>query len=94
MFSLLSLMLAGVLIGYLLRNFSFIKMTEKTISITVLILLFIFGLTIGSNSNLIHHIGDFGWQALILAIAGLSGSLIASSVAYKMFFKKGDKNEK
>ena len=94
MFSLLSLMLACVLLGYLLRNFSFIKMTEKTISITVLILLFIFGLTIGSNSNLIHHIGDFGWQAFILAIAGLSGSLIASSVAYKMFFKKGGKNEK
>lgn len=94
MFSLLSVMLAGVLIGYLLRNLSIIRKTEKTISITVLLLLFIFGLTIGSNNNLIHHIGDFGWQAFVLAIAGLSGSLIASSLAYKMFFKKGGKNEK
>lgn len=94
MLSILCFMLAGILIGYIFRNFSFPKKTEKTISLTILLLLFIFGLSIGSNSQLIHNFGAFGWQAFILAIFGLSGSLLASWGTYTLFFKKGGKHEK
>ena len=94
MLSILCFMLAGIAIGYFFRNLSFLRKTEKTISLTILLLLFIFGLSIGSNSQLIHNFGTFGWQAFILAIFGLCGSLLASWGTYTLFFLFFGKHEK
>lgn len=95
MFSILLFMLAGVVLGYLFRHVVLFHKTEKTISITILFLLFFFGLNIGANRSLIHNFSSFGLQALLLAIAGLCGSLIMSWITYRLFFKrKEEKHEK
>ena len=50
MFSIISTMFLGIGIGYGLRNWSILQKTEKTISLTIFLLLFILGVSIGSNS--------------------------------------------
>ena len=43
MFSIISTMFLGIGIGYVLRNWSILQKTEKTISLTIFLLLFILG---------------------------------------------------
>lgn len=89
MFSIVGIMLTGVTIGYLFRNIPFLHHTEKTISYTIVFLLFILGLSIGSNEQIIGNLATFGWQAAILAVSATCGSILASWMVLKLFFKKG-----
>ena len=65
MFSIISTMFLGIGIGYGLRNWTILQKTEKTISLTIFLLLFILGVSIGSNSLIVNNLGKFGWQAII-----------------------------
>ena len=56
MFSIISTMFLGIGIGYVLRNWSILQKTEKTISLTIFLLLFILGVSIGSNSLIVSLI--------------------------------------
>lgn len=94
MFSILIFMLAGIALGYSFRRITWFHKTEKSISITILLLLFCFGLKLGTNRELIHNFSSFGFQALLLAVAGLAGSLIMSWITYRLFFRKEDQHEK
>lgn len=94
MFSIISVMFLGITIGYLMRNLVFLAKINKSASLTVCILLFVLGISMGSNNLIIGNMGKFGWQAIILAIAGISGSILASFVVFHFFFKKGGNHEK
>lgn len=88
MFNVLILLSVGILIGYLMRNVGFLKHIDKSISATVLVMLFVFGLTIGSDTQLVSNIGRFGAQAVVLALAGVTGSLVMSYLVYWLMFRK------
>lgn len=95
MFSIVMTMLAGVLIGHFLRNGKRVEKIEKSMSITIFVLLFVLGLSVGSNNVIIDNLGRFGWQAAVIAILGMGGSIIAARIVFQLFFKKGEeKNEK
>ena len=66
-----------------------LQKTEKTISLTIFLLLFILGVSIGSNSLIVNNLGKFGWQAIVLAVSGVLGSLIAARLVLQLFFRKG-----
>lgn len=88
-------MLAGVLIGHFLRNGKRVEKIEKSTSITIFVLLFVLGLSVGSNNVIIGNLGRFGWQAAVIAMLGMGGSIIAARIVFQLFFKKGEeKNEK
>ena len=89
MFSIISTMFLGIGICYVLRNWSILQKTEKTISLTIFLLLFILGVSIGSNSLIVNNLGKFGWQAIVLAVSGVLGSLIAARLVLQLFFRKG-----
>ena len=89
MFSIISTMFLGIGIGYVLRNWTILQKTEKTISLTIFLLLFILGVSIGSNSLIVNNLGKFGKQAIILAISGVLGSLIAARLVLQLFFCVG-----
>ena len=55
------------------------------------LLLFVLGISIGSNSLIINNLGRFGWQAAILATLSILGSMLASFLVFHLFFKKGGK---
>ena len=56
MFKILFLLLLGVGIGYLLRNIRGIQKVDHTAHYTIIVLLFIFGVSIGANHDLISNI--------------------------------------
>jgi type IV secretory pathway VirB2 component (pilin) len=39
----------------------------------------------------VNNLGKFGWQAIILAVSGVLGSLLAARLVLQLFFKKGGK---
>jgi uncharacterized membrane protein YbjE (DUF340 family) len=88
MFTIISIMFVGIGIGYVLRNLQFLQKIEKSTSLTIFLLLFVLGISIGSNSLIINNLGRFGWQAAILSILG---SMLASFLVFHLFFKKGGK---
>ncbi len=88
MFSIISTMFLGIGIGYVLRNWSILQKTEKTISLTIFLLLFILGVSIGSNSLIVNNLGKFGWQAIVLAVSGVLGSLIAARLVLQLFLER------
>ena len=79
----------GVGVGYMLRGRSFVSVTKWSIQITVCVLLFVFGVSIGSDRNLVDNFYNFGWQAAVIACLGVLGSIVAARVAQRLFFKKG-----
>lgn len=81
-------MLAGVAAGYLLRNRSIMKKTGKAISWTIYIMLFVLGVKIGTNEQILHNLSGIGLQALLMAAAGIIGSILAAALVYKLFFKE------
>lgn len=91
MFSIIGFMLTGIAVGYLFRNIAFLQKTEKTISLTIFLLLFLLGISVGSNELIINNLATFGWQAAILGCFATCGSILASWMVLKLFFKKGGK---
>lgn len=89
MFTIISIMFTGIGIGYLFACITDFAKVEKSISLTIFLLLFVLGLSIGSNSLIINNIGKFGWQAIVLATLSILGSLLASFLVFHLFFKKG-----
>ena len=90
MFSIISTMFLGIGIGYGLRNWTILQKTEKTISLTIFLLLFILGVSIGSNSLIVNNLGKFGWQAIILAVSGV----LLPDLYYNYFSRKEVNNER
>lgn len=94
MFVILCLLCVGIGMGYLFRHIHSLKRLENTISYTIFVMLFVFGVTIGANKTLVDNIGNFGLQAALLAVCGVLGSLLASYLAFKVLSGKGGNDEK
>lgn len=88
MLSIIATMLTGILLGYIFRHKTIIQNTEKSIFLTILLLLFIMGLSIGSNKQIIDNLGAFGWQAAVIALSATCGSILASWIVLKLFFSE------
>lgn len=86
-------MFTGIVLGYIFRDMSFIKNTEKTISFTIILLLFIMGFSIGSNDRIIDNLGTFGWQAAIIACSTTCGSTLAAWMVLTLFFKRKEEKK-
>ncbi|MBP8757896.1 MAG: LysO family transporter [Prevotella sp.] len=89
MFRILFLLFLGIGIGYLMRNLRGVRHVEKTTRLTIFALLFVFGITIGSNHSLLNNIAYFGWQAVVIAVFGIVGSFGASYLFNRVLTKKG-----
>lgn len=93
MFSIVSVMLAGMVIGHFVQGSKLPRRIEHSTSLTILILLFVLGLSIGSNRLIVENLGHFGWQAAILAVLSLTGSIVAARIVFQVFFKKERRKE-
>ena len=89
MFIVLGLLCVGIAAGYLLRHAPICGGLERSISYTIFVMLFVFGISIGANRALLRDLGEFGAQAALLAVCGVAGSLLASYIAYRLFIRKG-----
>lgn len=83
-------MFGGVALGYLLRDVEFMQHLGKLISVSIFMLLFFLGISVGSNSEIVNNLDTLGWQALLFAVAGTAGSVLAAWGVHHFFFKERD----
>lgn len=88
MFNILILLAISAIVGYLLRNIKQLRpVINKSTTITVLALLFVFGMNIGSNKDIISNLHHDGLKAAVIALFGVAGSVGAASL-YSSFLNK------
>ena len=47
---------------------------------------------IGADRQLLENISELGFRALVLALAGVAGSVLLSMVLYRVLFRKETEN--
>ena len=79
-------MILGIGVGYIFRkrNLSFIS---KVITVLIWILLFVLGLEVGSNPQIVSNLGKLGLDALIITVGALLGSIILAALLWKFVNK-------
>ena len=77
MLIIVSIMLCGIGLGYLLRGRNTAAIS-KVITVLIWALLFLLGIEVGTNPNIIGGLQNLGVEALVLTIGGSVGSVLAS----------------
>lgn len=93
MFSILAVMFIGVAVGYLIRRWPVVKYISTTTMLTILLLLLFLGEEVGSNSLLMQNLFSLGGQALLIAVAGVAGSVTAAALVYKYVYKNRSRSD-
>ena len=90
MFKVLILLIASAGVGYMLRRNSGLRTAlSHTTPVTIFILLFMFGMSIGSNESILSNIHKDGVKAGAIALLGVAGSVAATTACVKLTNRKG-----
>lgn len=89
MFTVIGIMFLGIIAGYLLRNQKQLRYTGRFISYTIFLLLFLLGISVGNNEEIVNNLPGIGGKAFLIATISTLGSMIAAWIVYRYFFKKG-----
>lgn len=77
LFTVIGIMFAGIGLGYLMRHRS-MPHINKTITVLIWLLLFLLGIEVGHNEQIIRSLPTLGVEACIIAVACVTGSCIAA----------------
>lgn len=92
MTKILIIMSFGILTGFLLRHRQkLIFIVEKTTGFSIYILLFLLGISVGSNNTVVSNFEKIGFNAIIISLSSTTGSILLASLLYRLFFIQ-DKN--
>ena len=56
MFTVIGIMFGGIAIGYILRHVELLQKIGKPISYTILLLLFLLGISVGANKEIVNNL--------------------------------------
>ena len=87
MFYLILTMFIGMAAGFLMRRVKALAHIGKAISITIYVMLFFLGVKIGQDENILANLSSLGMQAMLLALAGATGSILFAALLYKSVFR-------
>lgn len=87
MFYLILTMFIGMAAGFLMRRVKALTHIGKAISITIYVMLFFLGVKIGQDENILANLSSLGMQAMLLALAGATGSILFAALLYKSVFR-------
>ncbi|MDO9576391.1 MAG: LysO family transporter [Candidatus Cloacimonadales bacterium] len=92
MLSVIFILILGITTGYLLKKKeSFIKTADKLLLWSIYLLLFLLGISVGSNQTIIRNFAEIGFKAIILSLSGVAASIFLSYLVYRFFWKKNEK---
>ena len=77
MFTIIGIMLTGMLIGYLLRSKRLLWI-QKVITLLIWLLLFLLGIDVGENGKIINSLNAIGVEAFVITLAAVAGSVLAA----------------
>ena len=92
MFIVIAMMFSGIAFGYLMRRHRFTHIGKATIFF-IWILLFVLGVEVGGNPDIIKSLPTLGVEALFIAGMGILGSSIAAMLLWKNVKKHEVKKE-
>ena len=80
--------LLGIALGYVLRRHRWLQRVEMTIMLTIFVMLFVLGLTVGGNEYVVENLPSLGGLAALIALVAMTGSAVLVSLVYHFFFKE------
>lgn len=92
MFTIIGLMLTGMLLGYLLRKRDLGKI-HQVITGLIWLLLFILGIEVGSNEQIINGLHTIGLEAILLTLGGTLGSAVAAWGLWRLLYPQTRKEK-
>ena len=91
MIQIITIMAAGIAVGWLLRKHSF-KIVGVLLIVLVWALLFFLGVEVGENKEIINSLQNLGLEALLLSIAATAGSILGAWALWRYIqHKEGGK---
>lgn len=87
MLIVVSLMLCGIAVGYMLRNKN-MRIVSRIITVLIWLLLFLLGIEVGSNPRIVMGMQTLGIEALLLTIGGAVGTILFSWLMWKYVSRK------
>ena len=82
MFIVLLFMFAGIIVGYLFRKWKF-TFVNSVILTLIWMLLFLLGVEVGINDNVVRNFANLGVEALMIAAFATLGSVIGAWLLWK-----------
>ena len=91
MIEILIIMFCGIVSGIIFRKKrTLISFADKLAGWSVYLLLFLLGLSVGNNEEVINNFAIIGFNSILITLSGVSGSIILSFLVYKYFFKNNE----
>ncbi len=87
MLKIVSIMLSGILVGYIFRKYR-LSVIPRIIAILICLLLFLLGVEVGCNPRIIHGIVSLGGEALLLTAGGVLGSSILAAMLWLLIRRR------
>lgn len=82
MLKVVAIMLSGMAVGFLLRKRQ-LRLVPHAVTGLIWLLLFLLGIEVGSNPQVINGITSLGIEALWLSVIGMAGTLVAAWALWK-----------
>ena len=92
MFTIIGIMLTGMLLGYLLRS-KRLTWIHKVITLLIWLLLFLLGIDVGGNEAIVKGLNAIGLEALIITAAAVTGSTLAAWGLWYLLHTRYQKKE-
>lgn len=87
MLTILGLLAAGAPVGFILRRKkSVLKFSDKIVSLSVYLLLFLLGAGLGANEHLMAQLERMSFAAIVITAGAFTGSALAAALATRVFF--------
>lgn len=86
MFIVIAFMFLGGVIGYLFHKKE-CKNISKIITVLIWLLLFLLGIEVGSNPDIISGLGSIGVEAFMITMGAVLGSCVMALLLWKLIHK-------
>ncbi|HKL08947.1 MAG TPA: LysO family transporter [Bacteroidales bacterium] len=96
MITVLLLMTSGIIVGWILHHkTSFLQWISKFTNWAIYLLLFLLGLAVGSNEEILSSFDKIGYLSIAITLFAVAGSIFTAWITYQLFFKnKGGEDER
>lgn len=92
MITVLLLMTGGMIIGWILHTKKkLIHITSELTNWAIYLLLFLLGLSVGTNEKILDNFSQIGFQAILITVFAVTGSILMSWLTYILFFRKDER---
>ncbi len=88
MLTVILIMSSGMFLGYFFRKKEkLVKFSEPVITVSIFALLFLLGVSVGTNETILENLDMIGVKAVALTLGGVAGSVILSFFVYRSYFR-------